>query len=82
MSILSSGGLDPTNGLLPINPLLEVYMNSVSTLSQGIDSQAQSQLTNIYFDEINFLTPIAQYFFSINYHQRMSFCDITDIIFS
>ena len=51
--ISMSNGLNPQNGLLPINPLLEVYMNSVSTLSQGIDVEAQNLLGNITFDEVN-----------------------------
>jgi hypothetical protein len=54
MSTLSSGGLDPTSGLLPINPLLEVYMNSVSTLSQGVDVESQNQLAkNLKIININ-----------------------------
>ena len=45
-----SSVINPQNGLLPINPLLQVYMNSVSTLSTGVDIQSQTQISKIRFD--------------------------------
>ena len=50
----SSGGIDPTSGVLPVNPLLQAYMNSVSLLSTGIDDTAQQQLSNIDFYNSNY----------------------------